>query len=135
MTLHRFGMPSEVVAARQLSLAMLNNTLDALVLIVCGTGLTAGLFAGTRVLLTLLPAAVASLGVARRRRCGAHRAARRRRAARQRPSHPKIAGSLGALADAVTATQRVLLHSGGRRVATLAFAMLRFVATDRRRQG
>ena len=75
-----------------------------------GIGLAAGIFAGqANLLLTLLPAAVAAIGIVAAlliaRRAGNY-------AERLRAKHPKIATSITTLADAVADT-RSLFHGGG----------------------
>jgi hypothetical protein len=60
LILHRFGMPTEVIARRQYNLSFLKTAVSALTLIVFGVGLATGVFAGEGNLpLTLLPAALA----------------------------------------------------------------------------
>ncbi len=108
--LHRFGMPPKQIAERQFNLSFLNTAVSAFALIVCGIGLATGIFAGEgNLLLTLLPAAVAALGIAAAllwsRQASAY-------AERRRASHPKIAASVTTLADAVADT-RALFHRGG----------------------
>src|SRR5258708_6485469 len=44
--LHRFGMPTKLVAERQFNLSFLNTTIDAFALIVFGVGLAVGIFPG-----------------------------------------------------------------------------------------
>ena len=108
--LHRFGMPPKQIAERQFNLSFLNTAVSALALIVFGIGLAAGIFAGEdNLLLTLLPAAVAAIGIA-----AALLIARRASnyAERLRPKHPKIATSITTLADAVADT-RTLFRRGG----------------------
>ena len=62
--LHRFGMPTKVVAERQFNLSFLNTGVDALALVVFGLGLATGIFTGEgNLLLTLLPAAIAGAGI------------------------------------------------------------------------
>src|SRR5262249_33055297 len=62
--LHRLGMPLKLIAERQVSLSLLNTTIDALALIVIGLALAAGLLSGERdPLLTVLPAGIAALGL------------------------------------------------------------------------
>ncbi|HEY2654403.1 MAG TPA: lysylphosphatidylglycerol synthase domain-containing protein [Solirubrobacteraceae bacterium] len=107
--LHRFGMPPKQIAERQFNLSFLNTAISALALIVFGIGLAAGIFAGEDdLLLTLLPAAVAAIAVT-----AALWIARRASnyAERVRATHPKIATSITALADAVADTQ-ALFHGG-----------------------
>src|SRR5271155_3379582 len=87
--LHRFGMPTKLVAERQFNLSFLNTAVDALALIVFGLGLATGIFPGEQKLtLTVLPAAVAAIGIA-----AALLIARRaeRYSARAQAKHPKIA--------------------------------------------
>ena len=63
--LHRFGMPPKQIAERQFNLSFLNTAISALALIVFGIGLATGIFPGEdNLLLTLLPAAVAAVGIA-----------------------------------------------------------------------
>jgi len=105
--LHRFGMPSKLIAERQFTLSFLNTAISALALIVFGVGLAIRLFHGEHLLtLTLLPAALAASAIAAAvsiaPRASAH-------AARLRPTHPKIAKVLTTLADAVAGT-RGLFH-------------------------
>lgn len=109
--LHRFGMPTDVIAEREFNLSFLNTGMSALALIVFGAGLATGIFAGEdRLLLTLLPAAVAAGGIAAALfvapRAGAY-------AGRLEAKHAKIARSINTLADAVDDTKRVVLHRGG----------------------
>jgi hypothetical protein len=107
--LHRFGMPPKQIAERQFNLSFLNTAVSALALIVFGIGLAAGIFAGEdNLLLTLLPAAVAAIGIA-----AALLVARRASnyAERLQAKHPKIATSITTLADAVADT-RTLFHRG-----------------------
>jgi uncharacterized membrane protein YbhN (UPF0104 family) len=108
--LHRFGMPNKLIAEREFNLSFLNTAVDALVLIVAGVGLALGIFAGEqRLLLTMLPAAVAVTGIALALLI-AHRAGNH--AVRLKAKHPKIAGAITTLADAVGDTERLLLHRG-----------------------
>jgi uncharacterized membrane protein YbhN (UPF0104 family) len=111
--LHRFGMDPKVIAERQFNLSFLNTAVDALALIIFGVALATGIFAGeSRLLLTLLPAALALLGV-----LAALRISRRASsfAPRLGPKHPKLSGLITTLADAVRATERLLVHRGGSR--------------------
>jgi uncharacterized membrane protein YbhN (UPF0104 family) len=108
--LHRFGMPSKQIAERQFNLSFLNTAVSALALIVFGIGLAAGIFTGEdNLLLTLLPAAVAAVGITAAlliaRRAGNY-------AERLQARHPKIATSITTLADAVSDT-RTLFRGGG----------------------
>jgi len=109
--LHRFGMPTKVIAERQFNLSFLNTGVSAIALVVFGVGLAAGIFPGEdRLLLTLLPAAVAACGIAGAllitARAGAY-------AARLGAKHAKIARSITTLADAVDDTERVFFHRRG----------------------
>jgi len=109
--LHRFGMPTEVIAEREFNLSFLNTGMSALALIVFGVGLATGIFAGEdRLLLTLLPAAGAACGIGVALFV-AHRASAY--ATRLQAKHAKIASSINTLADAVDDTKRVLFHRGG----------------------
>jgi uncharacterized membrane protein YbhN (UPF0104 family) len=109
--LHRLGMPLKLVAERQLILSFLNTAIDAIALIVFGVALALGILSGEGdPLLTLLPAALAAVGVAAallvadRRRRGAHN---------EKPRHPRIAAALATLADAIEETGRILTHKRG----------------------
>jgi uncharacterized membrane protein YbhN (UPF0104 family) len=108
--LHRFGMPTEEIAERQFNLSFLNTGVDALALVLFGLGLAAGIFAGEdRLLLTLLPAAIAACGIAAALlvapRAGAY-------ATRLQAKHAKVARSITTLADAVNDTKQIVLHRG-----------------------
>jgi uncharacterized membrane protein YbhN (UPF0104 family) len=122
--LHRFGMPNTVIAERQFNLQFLNTGIDALALIVFGSGLAIGLFPGEHELaLTLLPAAVAAIGIAATlfiavRGLGL--------AERLRGTHPKIAVSITALAAAVEDTKRLLTHRSGLKTVLGGVAYLGF---------
>jgi uncharacterized membrane protein YbhN (UPF0104 family) len=106
--LHRFGMPTKLIAERQFNLSFLNTTIDALALIVFGVGLAVGIFPGEDDLaLTLLPAAIAAVAV------GAAVLLARRAAgyaAREPTRHPKLATSLATIADSVDDTERLMFH-------------------------
>jgi uncharacterized membrane protein YbhN (UPF0104 family) len=111
LILHRFGMPNKLIAEREFNLSFLNTAVDALALIVFGVGLATSIFAGERhLLLTVLPAAVAATGIA-----AALLIARRARShiGRLQAKHPKIAGAITTLTNAVDDTQRLLFHRGG----------------------
>lgn len=107
--LHRFGMPSKLIAERQFTLSFLNTGIDALALVVFGLGLASGVLSGEgNLLLTLLPAAVAGAGIAAAvlmapRLAGA--------AERLRAGHAKTAAVAETLAVAVEDTRR-LFHRG-----------------------
>jgi hypothetical protein len=108
--LHRFGMPTKVIAERQFNLSFLNTGVDALALVVFGIGLATGIFAGEdRLLLTLLPAAVAACGIAAALLVASRASTY---ATRLQAKHPKIARSITTLGDAVNDTKR-LFHRGG----------------------
>ena len=108
--LHRFGMPTKLIAERQFNLSFLNTGVDAIALVMFGIGLATGIFAGEgNLLLTLLPAALAATGIA----CAlllAHRADAW--ATRLEARHGKIAGAITTLAAAVRHTKRLLFHRG-----------------------
>ncbi len=106
--LHRFGMPTKLIAERQLNLNFLNTGIDAFALVVFGLGLATGIFAGEdKLLLTLLPAAVAGAGIttavliAPRAGVGAKRL---------EAKHRKIAGAITTLAAAVEDTKQLLFR-------------------------
>lgn len=105
LILHRFGMPTELIAKRQLNLSFLNTGIDALALVVFGVGLATGILSGEgNLLLTLLPAAVAGAGIiaalAIAPRAGAH-------AEQLRARHGKVASALATLSAAVEDTRRL----------------------------
>jgi uncharacterized membrane protein YbhN (UPF0104 family) len=111
LLLHRLGMPNKVIAERQFNLQFLNTGIDALALIVFGLGLAIGLLPGERnLLLTLVPALVAALGIAGALVIAAHGACF---AARMQRTHPKVAASIAALADGVEDTKSLLTHRAG----------------------
>jgi len=106
--LHRFGMPTKLIAERQFNLSFLNTAVDALALVVFGIGLATGIFPGeSNPLLTVLPALLAATGIAVAllvaRRAGS-------RAKQPQARHPKIALAITSLADAVEDTERLLVH-------------------------
>jgi uncharacterized membrane protein YbhN (UPF0104 family) len=122
--LHRFGMPTKLIAERQFNLSFLNTAVDALALIIFGLGLATGILAGeTNLLLTLLPAALAATGIGLALLV-AHRASSY--AGRLQAKHPKIAGAITTLADAVDDTERLLLQRGSWRCVLGAVAYLGF---------
>jgi uncharacterized membrane protein YbhN (UPF0104 family) len=111
--LYRLGMPLKLVAERQISLSLLNTAIDAIALIVFGVALALGLLAGEHnLLLTLLPAGLAALGLA----FASVVAARARRGERSRETgHPRVAATLDALASAMQDTLRLFTHRRGAR--------------------
>jgi uncharacterized membrane protein YbhN (UPF0104 family) len=122
--LHRFGMPTKVVAERQFNLSFLNTTIDALALVVFGVGLAVGIFPGEGDLaLTLLPAAIAAIALG-----AAVLLARRaaQYAAREPTRHPKLAASLTTLADSVEDTKQLIFHRGSLKPVLGAIAYLGF---------
>ena len=65
LILHRFGMPTKVIAERQFNLSFLNTAVDGLALIIFGVALATRIVSGEdNLLLTLLPAALAAAGIA-----------------------------------------------------------------------
>jgi uncharacterized membrane protein YbhN (UPF0104 family) len=107
--LHRFGMPTKLIAERQLNLSFLNTSIDALAIVVFGLGLATGILTGEdNLLLTLLPAALAGAGItavvliAPR----ADTAAKRLQA-----KHRKIATTITTIGASVEDTRR-LFHRG-----------------------
>jgi uncharacterized membrane protein YbhN (UPF0104 family) len=122
--LHRLGMPLKLIAERQLCLSFLNTAIDAVALVAFGIALALGLLSGERdPLLTALPAAAAAAGVA----IALLVAARvRRRPRTERSRHPRIAGAVATLADAVEDTGRLFTHGSGSRSVVGALAYLFF---------
>jgi hypothetical protein len=113
LILHRFGMPTKVIARREFNHSFLNTTISALALIVFGAGLATGIFAGVdNLLLTLLPAAIAAAGLWA---AGAVAIWSAGYADRLKAKHPKIAASITTLAQAVQDTKRILFHRDGLR--------------------
>jgi uncharacterized membrane protein YbhN (UPF0104 family) len=122
--LHRFGMPTGIIAERQFNLSFLNTAVDGLVLVFFGLGLGVGLFAGRRdLLLTVLPAVLAATGivvvllVARLMSTHAERGYAKR---------PKVAEAIGTLAQAVNNTEELLFHPRNWKTVLGAFAYLGF---------
>jgi uncharacterized membrane protein YbhN (UPF0104 family) len=108
--LHRFGMPTKLIAERQLNLSFLNTGIDALALVLFGLGLTTGIFAGEgKLLLTLLPAALAAAGITAAALIAPHAGAG---AERMEAKHGKIATAITTLAAAVEDTKRLLFRRG-----------------------
>jgi len=106
LILHRFGLPGEMIAEREFNLSFLNTAIDAVVMILFGVALATRVLPGEpRLLLTLLPAAVGTVGIA-----GTLLIAPRasNHADRISAKHPKIAGGLTALASAVGDTKQLL---------------------------
>jgi len=122
--LHRFGMPTKLIAERQLNLSFLNTAVDGLALIGFGLALAAGVLPGTHnLLLTLLPALVAAAGLAATPAVARHIA----RSATRRPAkHARIASAIVALAQAVEDTKRLLFDRGNYRAVLGVMAYLFF---------
>ena len=122
--LHRFGMPLELIARRQFNLQFLNTTVSALALIVFGVGLAVGVFEGESSLaLTLVPAALAVLGVAAVLAIALHAASY---AERLHDKRPKVAATIGTLANAVEDTKRLVVQRGHRATLLAAIVYLGF---------
>jgi hypothetical protein len=124
LILHRLGVPTKLIAEREFNLSFLNTAVDALALIIFGVGLATRVLAGEpRLLLTVLPAAVAATGIA-----AAVLIARRASsdAERLQARHPKIASALTTLASAVDDTGRLLFHRGSWRSVLGVLAYLGF---------
>lgn len=122
--LHRFGMPTKLIAERQFNLSFLNTAVDALALVIFGVALASGIVSGEdNLLLTLLPAALAAAGIA-----AALLIARRAKtgAGRLQSKHRKVAAAVTTLADAVQDTERLFLHRGSRRAVLGIVAYLGF---------
>ena len=108
--LHRFGMPTKLIAERQLNLSFLNTGIDALALVVFGLGLATHIFAGEhKLLLTLLPAALAGAGIVAAAMIAPRASAG---AKRLEAKHGKLATTITTLAAAVEDTKRLLLRRG-----------------------
>jgi uncharacterized membrane protein YbhN (UPF0104 family) len=108
--LHRFGMPPKLIAERQFNLSFLNTAVSAFALIVFGIGLATGLLPGEdNLLLTLLPAAVAAMGITAALLIGRRASTY---AERVKAKHPKIATAITTLGDAIADT-RTLFHRDG----------------------
>jgi uncharacterized membrane protein YbhN (UPF0104 family) len=117
-------MPNKLIAERQFNLQFLNTGIDALALIVFGTGLAIGIFPGeSKLTLTVAPAVVAAIGIA-----AALLIARSGTGYAQRvhDSHPKTAAAITALSDAVEDTKRLLTHRDGLRAVAGAVGYLGF---------
>ncbi len=122
--LHRFGMPTKVIAERQFNLSFLNTAVDALALIVFGLGLAVGIFAGEdNLLLTLLPAALAACGIALALLIAARA---QTRTDPEQVKHAKVARAISTLADAVNDTKRLLSRRGSLATVLGALAYLAF---------
>ncbi len=122
--LNRLGMPTRRIAERLLSLSLLNTAVDALALIVFGVALGAGLLSGaSEPELTLVPAAVAALGL-----LGALALARRlqAQATHASRSHAKRAAVLGTLSEAVAEVDEFIFHGVRLRSVLGALAYLSF---------
>jgi len=122
--LHRFGMPTKLIAERQLNLSFLNTGIDALAIVVFGLGLATGIFSGEgNLLLTLLPAALAGAGI-----IAAVLIAPRADAAAKRlqAKHGKVATTITTLAAAVQDTKRLLSHRDSWKTVLGAIAYLGF---------
>jgi uncharacterized membrane protein YbhN (UPF0104 family) len=108
--LHRFGMPTKVIAERQLNLSFMNTGIDALALVVFGLGLATGIFAGENdLLLTLLPAALAGAGITAAVLIAPHAGVG---AKRLEAKHAKIAAAISTLGAAVEDTKLLLFRRG-----------------------
>jgi uncharacterized membrane protein YbhN (UPF0104 family) len=122
--LHRFGMPSDVIVERQFNLQFLNTATDALALIVFGIGLAIGILPGSsNLLLTLVPAVVAALGLTAALVIAPHGEAYAQKA---HAIHPKLASAIQTLSTAVEQTKRVLTHRDGLRCVVGAIGYLGF---------
>jgi uncharacterized membrane protein YbhN (UPF0104 family) len=108
--LHRFGMPTKVIAERQLNLSFLNTGIDALALVVFGLGLAAGIFAGEdKLVLTLLPAGLAAAGIIAAVLIAPHAGGA---AKHLEANHGKIAAVITTLVAAVVDTRQLVVRRG-----------------------
>jgi uncharacterized membrane protein YbhN (UPF0104 family) len=122
--LGHFGISAKTIAERQFNLSLLNTAVSALALIVFGLGLAVGIFPGEdNLLLTLLPAGVAALGIVAARPIAGRAASY---AAPLQSKRPKVAVSIVSLTDAVAATGQLLFHRGGLRSVLGAIGYLGF---------
>jgi len=123
--LHRFGMPVEQVAERQLNLQLLNTGVDALALIGGGVILAVGILPGRHdsPTLTIAPAGVAVLGIAAALWIAAKG---ERYGERGSANHPKVAATVGAASEAVEDTRELLTHREGLRAVFGAVTYLFF---------
>ncbi len=108
--LHRFGMPTNVIAERQFNLSFLNTTIDAFALVIFGVLMAVGILPGEdNLLLSLLPAALAAGGIA----LALVIAGRvRGRGDPVQAKHPKFARAISTLANAVNDTKRLVTDRG-----------------------
>jgi uncharacterized membrane protein YbhN (UPF0104 family) len=122
--LRRLGMPGKTIAERQFNLSFLNTAVDALALIVFGVGLVIGILPGaSSPLLTLLPAALAMLGVAAVLLVARGAAGYGKRVA---SNHAKLASAIASVTNAVAATERIVVHRDRRSGLLGALAYLGF---------
>jgi uncharacterized membrane protein YbhN (UPF0104 family) len=122
--LHRFGMPTDQIAERQLNLSFLNTGVDAIALVLFGVGLAAGIFAGEgNLLLTLLPAAIAVCAVAAALVIAPRASAYARRL---ETKHAKLARTITTLANAVNDTKGLFVRRGARTALLGSMAYLGF---------
>ncbi|MBV8998038.1 MAG: flippase-like domain-containing protein [Solirubrobacterales bacterium] len=122
--LHRFGMPTKLIAERQLNLSFLNTGISALAIVVFGLGLATGILSGEgNLLLTLLPAALAGAGI-----IAAVLIAPRADVAAKRlqAKHLKVATTITTLAAAVQDTKKLLSHRDSWKTVLGAIAYLGF---------
>ena len=108
--LHRFGMPTDVIAERQFNLSFLNTTIDAFALVIFGVLMAVGVLPGEdNLLLTLVPAALAACGIA----LALVIAGRLRgRGDPAQAKHPKFARAISTLANAVNDTKGLVTDRG-----------------------
>ena len=124
--LHRFGMPTKLVAERQFNLSFLNTAVDALALIVFGLGLATRDLPrrADNLALTLLPAAVAAIGIVAA--SAGSPAARRATPRAPRPSTRRSPSRSPRLRGAVDDTRQLLFHRDGLKSVLGALAYLGF---------
>ena len=121
--LHRFGMPLRRVTEREFNLSFLNTAIDALALIAFGVLLWVGIVSGKHsLMLTLVPAAVAAVAVARG--SSSRTASITSRQAQTPPSAYRR--SIETVARAVDDTDALVLHRRDWRTLFGSFAYLVF---------
>src|SRR5271154_3113899 len=121
--LQRLGMSVATVTQRQLTLVLVNTTVDALAIVVFGVGLAIGLFGGSYSLaLTLLPAAIVAVALA----LALFISRPRTRLGSVEHRWPRLAKLVSAIKTSVADTEQILRHRGNGVVVLGAVAYLLF---------